>query len=127
MKTELPIQASPKELKEKHRQLQALMEIHPFLQGLGTDHMATLADCAMQTEFAPGQLIFREGELANRFYVILQGKVALEARAEEGNPVLIQTIGPGEVLGWSWLFPPYTWHFDARALQPTKAVFFHGA
>ena len=126
MKTEMPIQSSAKELKGKRRQLQALIETHPFMQGLGTSHLATLADCAMKTEFAPGQLIFREGDIANRFYVILEGKVALEARSPRASPVLIETIGPGEVLGWSWLFEPYTWHFDARAVEPTKAIFFYG-
>src|SRR5437867_3875075 len=126
MKTELPIQLSARELKGKHKQLKALMDAHPFLQGLGASHLATLADCAMKTEFAPGQLIFREDDIANRFYVILEGKVALEAGSRGSSPVLIETIGPGEVLGWSWLFEPYTWHFDARAVDATKAVFFYG-
>src|SRR5205814_10206200 len=115
-----------KELKGKRKQLQALIEAHPFMQGLGRSHLATLADCAMKSEFAPGQLIFRECDVANRFYVILQGQVALEARSPGASPVLIETIGPGEVLGWSWLFEPYTWHFDARAVAPTEAIFFYG-
>ena len=123
MKTELAIQNSAKELKGKRKQLEALIEAHPFMQGLGRGHLATLADCAMKSEFGPGQLIFREGDVANRFYVILQGKVALEARSPGVSPVLIEMIGPGEVLGWSWLFEPYTWHFDARAVEPTKAIF----
>src|SRR6266571_135004 len=106
MKTELPIQNSATELKGKHKQLQALIEAHPFMRGLGTSHLATLADCAMKSEFAPGHMIFREGDTANRFYVILQGKVALEARSGGASPVLIETIGPGAVLGWSWLFEP---------------------
>ncbi len=126
MKTELAIQNSAKELKGKRKQLQALIEAHPFMQGLGRGHLATLADCAMKSEFGPGQLIFREGDVANRFYVILQGKVALEAGSPGASPVLIEMIGPGEVLGWSWLFQPYTWHFDARAVEPTKAIFFYG-
>ena len=126
MKTELAIQSSAKELKGKRKQLQALIEAHPFMQGLGLSHAATLAECAMKTEFASGQLIFREGDIANRFYVILEGKVALQARSQGASPVLIETIGPGEVLGWSWLFEPCTWHFDARAVEPTKAIFFYG-
>jgi len=126
MKTELPIQNSGKELKGKRRQLHALIEAHPFMQGLGTSQLATLDDCAMKTDFAPGQIIFREGDIANRFYVILAGKVALEAHSRGAAPVLIETIGPGEVLGWSWLFEPYTWHFDATAVEATKAIFFYG-
>ena len=82
--------------------------------------------CAMETKFEAGQVLFREGEIANRFYLILEGKVALEAEAGESGPVEVQKIGAGEVLGWSWLFPPYSWHFAARALEPTKAIFFYG-
>ena len=83
-----------------------------------------LEDCSMKRVFEPGEGIFREGGLANRFYLILNGSVALEHSARKsGPPVLTQIIGPGEVLGWSWLFPPYNWLFDARALERTEAVF----
>ena len=88
-------------------------------------HLEVLCDCAMQTQFAKDQLIFREGDLANRFYLIQEGRVALESRGDE-RTVLIQTVGAGDVLGWSWLFPPYYWHFDARAVVATKAIFFYG-
>ena len=99
---------------------------HPFLTGLNPEHLEILADCAMQTQFEPNQMIFREGEVANRFYLILEGKVALESASKEHGMVPIETIGPSDVLGWSWLFPPYYWHFDARALEPTRAIFFYG-
>ena len=101
------------------------MMAHPFLKGLGMDHLSTLSIYAMQTEFIPGQLILKQGDIANRFYLILEGKVALQAHNGEGT-VDIQTVGPGDVLGWSWLFWPYTWRFDARALEPVKAIFFYG-
>lgn len=89
-------------------------------------HVAILCDCAMQTEFAEGQLIFREGDLANRFYLLQKGSVALESHSSHGRSTLIEVLGQGDVLGWSWLFPPYYWHFDARALKATKAIFFYG-
>lgn len=88
-------------------------------------HVDILSECAMETEFAEGQLIFREGDLANRFYLIVDGAVALESGAR-GRKVLIETLGRGDALGWSWLFPPYYWHFSARALKPTRAIFFYG-
>src|SRR5260370_39757857 len=81
MTIESPIQASGRELRRKHKALKALMAAHPFFKGLEGEHLAALVDCAMQAEFASGQVIFREGQPANRFYVILQGAVALEARA----------------------------------------------
>jgi CRP/FNR family transcriptional regulator, cyclic AMP receptor protein len=105
----------------------ALKEIaeHPFLRGLHPAHLQTLADCAMRLRFNAGDLIFCEGDPANRFYLLISGKVALETEHEEKR-VTIQTISGGDVLGWSWLFPPYYTHFDARAVEPTEAMFFYG-
>jgi len=80
----------------------------------------------MRVRFETGELIFREGDPANRFYLILEGEVAVESPMPESGSVVLQTIGANDVLGWSWLFPPYYWHFDARATKPTKAIFFYG-
>ena len=99
---------------------------HPFLKGLSEEHVKILEDCSMKRVIEPGEIIFREGDLANRFYLILEGLVALESTREKADPVIIQKIGPGDVLGWSWLFPPYYWHFDARALERTEAIFLYG-
>ena len=99
---------------------------HPFLKGLNRTQLALLADCALKAEFKPGQVIFREGEKAKLFYLIETGKVVLESGKEHGEPVVIQTIGAGDLLGWSWMMPPYIWHFTARAIEPTEAIFFAG-
>lgn len=106
--------------------LEANVAAHPFLLGVSAHHVRLLADCAMQTKFERDQVIFREGETANRFYLIEAGKVALESSANSGKPVTIDVIGDAELLGWSWLFPPYVWHFSARAVEPTTAIFFYG-
>ena len=98
---------------------------HPFLQGMDPRHLSILAECAMQAYFNPGEIIFREGDPANRFYLLRSGKVCLEASDESGSKA-VQTIGGGDVLGWSWLFPPYFWRFDARVLEPTRATFIYG-
>ena len=90
------------------------------------EHLAILTECAMLAEFRKGELIFREGDPANRFYLIRSGRVELEAEVKERDRMLIQTIGPGDVLGWSWLFPPHYWRFDARAATAVKAIFFYG-
>ena len=89
-------------------------------------HVDILCESAMETDFAKGQLIFSEGDLANRFYLLEEGSVALESHTSEGDVAVIEVLGRGDVLGWSWLFPPYYWHFDARALKPTHAIFFYG-
>jgi CRP/FNR family cyclic AMP-dependent transcriptional regulator len=100
--------------------------LHPFLAGMNREQLALLTDCARPVHFGKGQIIFREGEMANRFYLIEAGKVVLESSEGLGNPAIIDTIGPGDLLGWSWMFPPYTWQFTARALEPTAAMFFYG-
>lgn len=99
---------------------------HPFLRGMKQAHLETMAAEAMQTEFKKGELVFHEGELANRFYLIRSGSVALEAPTPEDGTILVEEIGAGGVLGWSWLFPPYYWHFDARAAEHTTAIFLYG-
>jgi CRP/FNR family cyclic AMP-dependent transcriptional regulator len=105
--------------------LEAQVAAHPFLIGMSQHHIRLLTDCAMRSRFEPGHLIFREGETANRFYLIEHGKVALES-STLGEPVRIDEIHDGDLLGWSWLFPPYAWHFTARALEETTAIFFYG-
>lgn len=95
---------------------------HPFLAGMNVHHLAILADCAIATHFAPGQDIFRAGEPANGFYLIENGKVILEERQSEGRAMKIDEVTAGEPLGWSWLFEPYLWQFDARALEPFRVL-----
>jgi CRP-like cAMP-binding protein len=113
-------------LEQPVKSLATLIAGHPFLAGMKPAHLEMLCECAMQTQFPKDQLIFREGDLANRFYLLEEGRVALESHAGGDRAVLIHTLGKGDVLGWSWLFPPYYWHFDARTLAPTKAIFFYG-
>jgi CRP/FNR family cyclic AMP-dependent transcriptional regulator len=100
--------------------------LHPFLAGMSRTHLALLTDCAIAAHFKKGQTILREGDFANRFYLIESGKVVLESGEGLGEPVVVDAIGPGDLLGWSWMFPPYVWHFTARAVEPAEAIFFYG-
>jgi CRP/FNR family cyclic AMP-dependent transcriptional regulator len=110
---------------QNREKLEREVTAHPFLIGVSEHHIRLLADCAMRSYFREGEIIFREGEAANRFYLIEHGKVALES-STLGEPVQIDEIHDGDLLGWSWLFPPYAWHFTARALAETNAIFFYG-
>jgi CRP/FNR family cyclic AMP-dependent transcriptional regulator len=101
--------------------------LHPFLAGMKHTQLTLLADCAGARHFKTNQTILREGEFANGFYLIETGKVALEAQAGFGESIAIQAIGPGDLLGWSWMFPPYVWQFTARAIEPTSTLFFYAA
>lgn len=102
-----------------------IMSPHPFFAGLCEYHLRILSECAHRAHFRRGEYIFREGELANRFYLVQHGQVAIESACGDG-PVVVQTLLDGDVLGWSWLFPPYQWHFDARAVTDTDAIFLPG-
>jgi CRP-like cAMP-binding protein len=99
---------------------------HPFLKGMSPHHLELLALCAMPTEFDAGQVVLREGEPASGFYLIETGTIVLEAINDDGKKVVIDTVSAGEPLGWSWLFPPYLWSFDARATEPCTALCFSG-
>jgi CRP-like cAMP-binding protein len=107
--------------------VEPILAQHPFFAGMPPDHLRAIAGCASEQTFAPGQFVLREGEYAATFYLLRQGTVALETFAPGRGPIAIQTLGDGDVLGWSWLFPPYRWHFDARVLAPTTALEFNGA
>ena len=92
-----------------------------FLKGMTARHLAILEACAGRSHFKENQIIFRQGETANRFYLIEDGMVELET-ANRG--IVAGSISFGGALGWSWLFPPYEWQFTARALRDTSAIFF---
>ena len=100
--------------------------LHPFLAGMNRPQLALLTDCAMATHFKKGETILREGEFANRFYLVESGKIVLESLDVSRERLIIETIASGDLLGWSWMFPPYTWQFTARAVEPTVAIFFYG-
>lgn len=90
--------------------------LHPFLAGMNRKQLALLTACAVAVQFKKGQVIFREGERADRFYLIETGKVILESSDGLGDPLL----------GWSWMFPPHTWNFTARAVEAITAISFCG-
>jgi len=106
--------------------LETALTEHPFLKGFPPQYIDLIAGCASNVRFNKGDQIFKEDQEADRFYLIRHGLIALEVFVPQRGPVTIDTIQEGEVLGWSWLFPPYRWHFDARALQLTRAVAFDG-
>jgi CRP/FNR family cyclic AMP-dependent transcriptional regulator len=102
--------------------LEPIIAQHPFLQGLEAQYMKLIVGCASNVRFKAGQYLFREGEEANQFYMIRQGKVALQIPTPQRMAITLQTVGQGDILGWSWLIPPYRWRFDAKALELTRAI-----
>jgi CRP-like cAMP-binding protein len=106
--------------------LERILAAHPFFEGLAPAHLQLLVGCATNVRFDPGSFLLRTGEEANQFFLLREGAVALEATAPGKPPLVVQTLGGGEILGWSWLIPPYHCMFDARALAPTRAIALDG-
>lgn len=102
--------------------LEAAINAHPFFLGIAPRYRRLVCECAVETSFDAGTYIFHAGEPASQFYLLNSGRVALEISAAPRGPLLIDTLESGDVLGWSWLFSPYIWHFDAHVLLPTHAI-----
>ena len=113
-------------LSVRYPDIEKRLAAHPFLKGMSSHHLELLALCAMPTEFEAGQTIFLEGDPANGFYLVETGNVVLEGKTADGKSVVIDTVTAGQPLGWSWLFAPYLWHFDARAREACKAICLSG-
>jgi CRP/FNR family cyclic AMP-dependent transcriptional regulator len=106
--------------------LERILVEHPFFRELDPKHLQLLVGCASNVRFSAGERLVREGGEANEFYLIRQGKVAVEVVSPGRGQIRIQTLDEGEVLGWSWLIPPYRWRFDARALSAVRAFALDG-
>lgn len=107
--------------------LSRILAEHPFFSGLDHEYLALVTGCAANVLFEPGEYIAREGLEAAEFYLIRHGQVALEAFAPPRGSLIIQSLTEGDILGWSWLIPPYTWRFDARAVDVVRAIALDGS
>lgn len=110
----------------ENENIEERLAAHPFLQGMEKRHINVLAQSATPARFEENQVILRVGESANGFYLLESGSVALQIWVPKHGPITTDIVHPGEPLGWSWLFPPYVWHFDARAMELTKAICLSG-
>ena len=100
---------------------------HPFMRGLPDEMITRMADCARGVvEYAEDEIIFRAGGEAGNCRLVLTGEVALEVHSPGAGSRIVQTVSRGQVLGWSWLFEPYRWSFDARVLTPATAIVLDG-
>lgn len=106
--------------------VEAILLQHPFFEDIEPKYIQEISEHAVPMRFATGQHIFRHGEAAHQFFLIRQGLVGLEVFKPAQRAVPLMTIGAGDVLGWSWLFPPYVWHLDANAIQETELIALDG-
>jgi len=106
--------------------LERIIAEHPFFAGLDDSFVNLMVSCASNLRFKAGSYILREGDTANTFYLVREGKVAIEIRAPQRKPIIVSTLSVGEILGWSWLLSPFEWKFDARAADDVRAIALDG-
>jgi CRP/FNR family cyclic AMP-dependent transcriptional regulator len=100
---------------------------HRFFQSLRPDHLKIVAEGAQLKTFGTREILFLETDPANRLFLIESWKFVLEARNPHGEEMAIETLGDGDVVGWSCLIPPFAWRFQARAIEPTNVIVINGA
>ncbi len=106
--------------------LRPILATIPLFDGLRPEHLDLLVGCAANARFAPGEFAARQGEAADRFFIVRTGRLALQVHGPGRGELTLLTAGEGEVLGWGWLAPPFKWHFDVRALTETRALALDG-
>ena len=106
--------------------LERILAEHPFFRGLPEAHLDTVVGCVKNVTFDAGAFLFRAGEPADQFFVIRHGKVSVEMFVPGRGAMTIDTVGEGELLGFSWLVPPYRSHFENRALSFVRALALDG-
>jgi len=108
------------------KQLDEVIGEHRFFAGFAPAQLALIAGCGQIARVKPGEFLFKSGTAAEYFFLIRRGSVALEMEVPGRGPFRFGTASAGEVLGWSWLFPPHQWQFDGRALDEVGVVKFDG-
>ena len=106
------------------QELHSVIRKHPFFKGMPDKQLKEIEGCAKNARFAEGKLIFVEGDPADAFYFIQDGSVSIELTVPNHSRSSVHTVGKGDILGWSWVSPPFHWHFNARVLKDTKAIAF---
>jgi CRP/FNR family transcriptional regulator, cyclic AMP receptor protein len=108
-------------------EIRDLLARHTFFAELEPGDLDLIAGCGRNVVFPAGSTIARTGEPANLFFVVREGRIAMEVDTPGRGSLVVDTAGPGGVVGWSWLFPPYEWSFDARAAAEVHAIALDGA
>ena len=106
--------------------LRPILERIPLFEGMHPEHIELIAGCAANVRFEAGEFAARQGEAADRFFIVREGRLALQLHTPGRGEMTILTVGENEVFGWSWLVPPYRWHFDVRAVTPTHVLALDG-
>ncbi len=104
--------------------LEPIIREHPVFKNLDPRYTSLIVGCAANVVVKPDQFLFHEGDKANRFYILREGTVALEIFAPGRGALVVETLSGGDLLGFAWIVPPYTQHFDAHAIEQVRAIGF---
>jgi len=110
-----------------NQSIEDYLPTHAFFSGLDDSFMKFLSDSATELKIKKGDVLFRQGERADKFYLLRNGQMSVQVPALMGPTLEIQTLGEDQMLGWSWLIPPYRWNFQARALEDSDLLEFDGS
>ncbi len=108
------------------KQIRKTIAEEPFFSGLEESWLDFLADNATDIQLDANEIVSRQGSRADRFFLVLEGELAIEVPAIQGPTLEVQRLRPGQILGWSWLIEPFRWHFQSRASGPTHLLSFDG-
>ncbi|MFY9779091.1 MAG: Crp/Fnr family transcriptional regulator [Candidatus Baltobacteraceae bacterium] len=100
----------------------SLLEGQGFFAGVPERVAAAIGELTSERKAGIGELLFRQGDPADRFFLVKSGLVAIELYAPGRDPIVVEQVYDGDVVGWSWLVPPYRWSFDARAVEPSSLI-----
>jgi CRP-like cAMP-binding protein len=106
--------------------IEPLIRQNPVFKSLNPEHIKLIVGCAANAIYNTDTYVFKEGDISNTFYIIRKGRIMIETYSESGEAIGIQTISDGEVLGWSWMVPPYKWRFNARAVEQSRLIAING-
>jgi len=110
-----------------NQSIEDYLPTHAFFSELDDNFMKFLTDSATELKIKKGDVLFQQGERADKFYLLRNGQVSVQVPALMGPTLEIQTLGEDQILGWSWLIPPYRWNFQARALEDSDLLEFDGS
>ena len=108
------------------RTLEGLLQRHAFFGGMSQEHLSLLTGCASNRNYRDGEYLFRQADPAKEFYLVRQGRVSIEVSDPEKGRLVLQTAGVNDVVGWTWIVPPFVHRFDARAVGLTRVIALDG-
>jgi CRP/FNR family cyclic AMP-dependent transcriptional regulator len=103
-------------------EIREILSNHSFFKDLTPDQLTSIAEHSRRLNFSTGDFLMREDEPGNCFFMILYGQVAVEVFSPERGPIIVSTLGEGDILGYCWLIPPYQCRFDVRATELTRTI-----